>query len=176
MNRNGEMMKVNSVRAVMSGFARRRGTRREAFTLIELLVVIAIIAILAAMLLPALARAKERAKRTTCLNNVKQVSMAFLGYAYDNNDKFPDDQGAFWTWDVIRPAADSMLAANANFLRSCYCPGTAPRFTDDDNLMLWNGYGNYRVIGYAVTIPNTAGLCPTNQNLSIHPFTMQYGP
>src|SRR5579862_1066856 len=61
----------------------------RAFTLIELLVVIAIIAILAAILFPVFAQAKEAAKQTSCLSNERQIGMATMMYAGDDNDRFP---------------------------------------------------------------------------------------
>lgn len=80
---------------------------KRGFTLIELLVVIAIIAILAAILFPVFARAREKARQTNCLNNTKQIMLSLLMYAQDHDDNLPHgqiDSSPVRTWrDVIQP-------------------------------------------------------------------------
>ena len=105
-------------------------TNIGAFTLVELLVVIAIIAVLAALLLPALGRAKESARATACLSNLHQVGIALQIYVPENNNKMPV------MWDAPIPAPvpptnaciNQVLAAqlgNTNVLR---CPSDSPQF------------------------------------------------
>jgi prepilin-type N-terminal cleavage/methylation domain-containing protein len=86
----------------------------KGFTLIELLVVIAIIAILAAMLLPALARAKEKAKQTYCINNEHQMAIAFQLYTGDYGEKYPLQDG----WAALggqRPANPVTIGLAATY-------------------------------------------------------------
>ncbi len=73
----------------MKNHLSKKAFRRYGFTLIELLVVIAIIAILAGLLLPTLAAAKEKAKRTGCVSDLKQIALGIVMYAQDNEDKLP---------------------------------------------------------------------------------------
>ncbi len=93
---------------------------RRGFTLIELLVVIAIIAILAAILFPVFARAREKARQTSCLNNVKQLSTAIAMYAQDYDDRLPFAYSfGDWWYEVLEP-----YTKNAQIFR---CP-SKPRY------------------------------------------------
>jgi prepilin-type N-terminal cleavage/methylation domain-containing protein/prepilin-type processing-associated H-X9-DG protein len=126
------------------GFRRLNQTVRRAFTLVELLVVIAIIAILAALLVPALSSAKARAVTTHCLSNMKQFGLTFHLYAGDNNDLVPANLGGAGvpvgkTWVEGIETAGSPDCTNVTFLKqsliTAYIPSTelwrCPASTDE---------------------------------------------
>src|SRR6266478_7684332 len=127
--------------------------KRLAFTLIELLVVIAIIAILAAMLLPALSGAKERAKRTGCVNHMRQFLLAAHMYANDNNQKLPSGASDSKTPNGVLDDSIPVLSGNirtqmvqyAGSYKILGCPSLGAPFNTTNG---WYEQGYGFVLGY----------------------------
>ena len=106
---------------------------RAGFTLIELLVVIAIIAILAAILFPVFSRARAKARQTSCLSNVKQISLALMMYAEDYDESYPvvDHTVGYDWWDPLQP-----YVKNVELFR---CPAYKAKPTDPATDYVLNG-------------------------------------
>ncbi|QNN23472.1 type II secretion system protein [Planctomycetales bacterium ZRK34] len=121
--------------------------RPKAFTLIELLVVISIIALLIAILLPSLSKARELARRTVCLSNLRQMHTVYTTYASGNKGMYPDEDAGYRPYSVSRRLVTKVMKVTPTIF--C-CPNMLGQKFLDTTFDPWAGNGSYPVIPYVI--------------------------
>jgi prepilin-type N-terminal cleavage/methylation domain-containing protein len=131
--------------------------QKRAFTLIELLVVIAIIAILAAMLLPALAAAKRKAQRINCVNNLKEVGIAFKVWEGDNGDKYPQavSTNTGGALELVGSSQNTLAITPGSFIAAFMCMSNE---LSTPKLLLCTSDNNHTIAATNYTLQMTAQL------------------
>ncbi|MBC8135954.1 MAG: DUF1559 domain-containing protein [Fibrella sp.] len=138
--------------SVAQGAVSTRSGRNAAFTLIELLVVIAIIAILAAILFPVFAQAREKARQTSCLSNMKQLSLAILQYTQDYDEMYPFGAGTKEWFPEYGETWPIMVSPYVKTYDAYRCPSDGSGYPDAPGAVWYSGWAgvplSYAANGY----------------------------